>query len=235
MIKEALKYIVGLGETQTLSFNGDNYTNREIYRVEGPLAQAITTTTLTSIVDYIKNNVDDNKMSDRNLLIHIKSPNTVVLESDLNKYRRRETYIVAEALTPSINFDSFMDAERFNIMLQSSFVENKDRTIVLKVAGNIKDEAVKTYGDDGTSQTVSIKAGVASVADVVVPNPVYLAPYRTFPEVKQPDSRFIFRMKDGARCALFEADGGAWRNVAMDLIKGYLEEQLQEYDVDIIS
>lgn len=235
MIKEALRYIVGLGETQTLSFNGDNYTNREIYRVEGPVAQEIRTTTLTSIVDYIKNNVDDNKMSDRNLLIHIKSPNTVVLESDLNKDRKRETYIVAEALTPDINFDRFMDAEKFNIMLQSSFVENKDRAIVLKVAGNIKDEAVKTYGDDGTSQTVSIKTGVASIADVVVPNPVFLAPYRTFPEVEQPDSRFIFRMKDGAQCALFEADGGAWRNVAMDLIKEYLEDQLEEYDVDIIS
>lgn len=235
MIKEALKYIVGLGETQTLNFDGDNYTNREIYRVEGPLAQAITTTTLTSIVDYIKNNVDDNKMSDRNLLIHIKSPNTVVLESDLNKDRKRETYIVAVALTPDINFDRFMDAERFNIMLQSSFVEKKDRSIVLKVAGNIQDSAVKTYGDDGTSQTVSIKAGVASIADVVVPNPVYLAPYRTFPEVEQPDSRFIFRMKEGAQCALFEADGGAWRNVAMDSIKKYLEEELNEYDVDIIS
>ncbi|GET15220.1 hypothetical protein SN4111_14820 [Ligilactobacillus agilis] len=58
------------------------------------------------------------------------------------------------------------------------------------------------------------------------PNPVLLAPYRTFIEVKQPENKFIFRMKDGPRGAIFEADGGAWRNQAILNIKTFLEEQL---------
>lgn len=55
-----------------------------------------------------------------------------------------------------------------------------------------------------------------------------LAPYRTFLEVEQPESQFIFRMKDGPRGAIFEADGGAWRNQAIVNIREYLKEQLSE-------
>jgi len=121
-------------------------------------------------------------------------------------------------------------------MLQSSFIENEDRNKLLKVSGNIKEENVKSVGDDGVSQSAAIKVGVASVAEVVIPNPVILAPFRTFPEVEQPLSKFIFRMQTGPQCALYEADGGAWRNVAMESIKEYLKARLEGLDnVKIIS
>ena len=50
--------------------------------------------------------------------------------------------------------------------------------------------------------------------DVLVPNPVKLQPFRTFHEISQPEIAFVFRMKNsqsGVSCALFEADGGAWK------------------------
>ncbi|MEB9776454.1 hypothetical protein P4K25_31445, partial [Bacillus cereus] len=61
-----------------------------------------------------------------------------------------------------------------------------------------------------------------------VPNPVQLSPYRTFVEVEQPESKFVFRMREGARCGLFEADGGAWKLEAMNNIKEYLKEALAQ-------
>lgn len=43
---------------------------------------------------------------------------------------------------------------------------------------------------------------------------------------------FIFRVKDndryGVTCALFEADGGAWKNEAKANIKAYLEKELAD-------
>ena len=33
----------------------------------------------------------------------------------------------------------------------------------------------------------------------------------------------------GITCALFEADGGAWKNAAMKSIKEYLEFELEDY------
>lgn len=68
--------------------------------------------------------------------------------------------------------------------------------------------------------------GIASKADAEVPNPVSLRPYRTFHEIEQPESLFVFRMKerDGMNCAIYEADGGAWRNTAIQSIKKYLDD-----------
>ena len=76
-----------------------------------------------------------------------------------------------------------------------------------------------------------MKTGIASKGEAIVPSPVTLKPFRTFVEVEQPLSNFVFRMKqdryDGIQCALFEADGGAWKIAAMREIKTYLKEQLE--------
>lgn len=240
MISEGIKGVIELlireGEGKFIKENihGATYTNKNLERIQVPMANAIKTTTLTSIVDYIKENVDSS--SDENIIIHVESYNEVSIKKELNLDRKRECLMRAEALTPQITTNRFTDTESFNIMLQSSFVDNDDRNKLLKVSGNIQDKTVKQVSDDGTSQAVTIKAGVANVADVRVPNPVLLAPFRTFPEVKQPESKFIFRMKDGPSCALYEADGGAWRNVAMENIKTYLKANLAEFkNVKIIS
>ncbi|MED3469309.1 hypothetical protein P4485_32040, partial [Bacillus thuringiensis] len=89
------------------------------------------------------------------------------------------------------------------------------------VIGNVVDEMVKGIEDDGVSQAVTVKTGTATRGQAKVPNPVELMPYRTFVEVEQPESRFVFRMREGARCGLFEADGGAWKLEAMNNIKEY--------------
>ena len=78
------------------------------------------------------------------------------------------------------------------------------------------------------SQSVTVKTGIASVSNVKVPNPVVLRPYRTFTEIEQPESRFIFRMQEGGLCALFEADGGAWEKKAVINIKEYLSDKLSK-------
>lgn len=52
--------------------------------------------------------------------------------------------------------------------------------------------------------------------------------------MEQPESQFVFRMKedkyDGVQCALFEADGGAWRLNAMANIKAYLAHELNDLE-----
>lgn len=57
-----------------------------------------------------------------------------------------------------------------------------------------------------------------------------LRPYRTFLEVEQPESAFVFRMKQdnygSVMCAVFEADGGAWKMDATQAIKEYLQREL---------
>ena len=53
----------------------------------------------------------------------------------------------------------------------SQMICNEDRAKLLALTGNVVDESVKTYGDDGVSQQATVKSGVTSVASVKVPNP----------------------------------------------------------------
>lgn len=112
-----------------------------------------------------------------------------------------------------------------------------DKEALLKVIGNLKTEAVKKHSDDGISQKVEIKQGITTVAEAVVPNPVLLAPFRTFPEIDQVPSQFIFRMREnrGVEMALFEADGGAWEMETIQRIKIYLESQIKEHGVENVT
>ncbi|WP_085829041.1 hypothetical protein [Clostridium massiliodielmoense] len=228
MNREALEYLVGLGEEKEILVETKQglFTTKNLRRVKMPRAETLTLSTLTGFVDYIKSNID---MLPEHLLIQVKSHDEVKLYSPLNSDREREEFIQAEAILPNnVVYDRFISTEQFNIMLQSSFVDAEDKELLLKYTGLIRDEAVKSTGDDGVSQAVTIKTGVASVGQAVVPNPVTLAPYRTFPEIEQPLSKFIFRMQEGPKAAIFEADGGAWRNQAIKNIKEYLKKELQE-------
>ncbi|AUX11463.1 hypothetical protein C0213_03255 [Latilactobacillus sakei] len=186
---------------------------------------AVEVTTLMGVVDLVKS-MDERKT--QNLYIQVKSPTKVIVFGHLDDYGRREQLVRAKAMTPEIYYGNFLDQEQMNISLQSQFEETKDRDILLKVIGNLKEEAVRNASDDGVSQAVTIKTGVVSVEQVKVPNPVGLAPYRTFNEVTQPTSNFVFRMREGMKSAIFAADGGAWELEAMSNVKEYLTRNLDE-------
>lgn len=226
MLKDLFQYVVGLGQKELKEVNGQTFSTGALHLVEDANAKTLKVNTLTGIVDYVKSNFDQMEAYDT-LLIQILSPTVVRLYSRLNSNKNRDLLVEANAIIPDFDFDRFYDTENFNIKMQSCFVEDEDRNIVLKVVGNIKDDEVKTYGDDGVSQTVTAKVGVANVENVVVPNPVTLRPYRTFQQVEQPASNFVFRMKTGPTAALFEADGGAWENEAISTIQTYLSEMLK--------
>jgi len=224
MIKEAIQYIVGLGDTKIEKVGGQQFSTNRLNLIEDPTPSPLQVRSLSGLVEYLQSEFDKDQFAQR--MVHVVSPTEVVAFSSYNGNYKRNDYIEANALLPSFTFDRFYDSEDFIIKLQSAFVKNNDRDIMLKVVGNIKEEAVQTVGDDGVSQSVVAKTGVATVGNVLVPNPVVVAPYRTFVEVNQPESEFIFRMRKGPECALFEADGGAWKLAAMRNIKEYLETAL---------
>ncbi|GLY09577.1 hypothetical protein [Pseudobacillus badius] len=235
MIKEAIEYIIGLGNTRVVDIGLQTYSTEKMYLIEDPTPTPLAVHSLSGLVDYISSKFDGSQQ----VMIHVKSPTRVECFSTYNSDMKRDHFISAEAMLPSFTFDRFYDSEDFNIKLQSVFVQNEDRDIMLKVVGNIKEENVRTVGDNGVSQAVQAKTGVATVAMVEVPNPVTLKPYRTFVEVEQPESEFIFRMKNGPMCALFEADGGAWELAAMKRVKEYLiaalEEEIEAGQVVVIA
>lgn len=220
------------------------------YRRDSELSPAIATpgallfSTLSAIVDYIKafREFDCVKPLGQ-AWIHVCSHKRVEVTSTLfGEYNQRLVYAVADHQSPfdCFRLGNFYDSEDFNIALQALFELTKDRERVLAIVGNIKEEAVRETGDDGITQTVVARVGIAKVANAEVPSPVELAPLRSFSEIEQTTSPFILRMKGGGNdkrptCALFEADGGAWQMEAVARIKTYLKAELEDVAIEIIG
>lgn len=232
LTKEAIQYLTELGirpDERLVEFENDRLfsvdadgTAKEIFeRVFN--AETLEINTLTGLVAYVEANLE---RIDNPLILQVANEKTVHLLGLIEKNGSREKLVSANAIIPNFPFGRFIDSEEFIIAFQSKFVPTEDRDILLQVVGNVVEENVKNTGDNGYSQSVEIKDGLASKAEVLVPNPVTLAPYRTFLEVEQPESEFIFRMEKGPKGAIFEADGGAWRNQAITNIREYLTEQL---------
>lgn len=230
MIQKALEYIVGMRKPEILYVNGEDYSDKPLHRISyNPKADAIHMSTLSSLIEYIKKSVDEMQGQ---MIIHVQSPTHIEMYSQLDSERKRECVVEVDAQVPEFRFGQYMEHEPFCINLQSKFIDEPgtDRALLLKFAGTVEAGTVAEYGDDGVTQKATIKTGIATKEAAIVPNPVTLKPFRTFVEVQQPTSQFIFRMKqdkyDGIQCALFEADGGTWKLQAMEEIKHYLKENL---------
>lgn len=232
--KESLQYLTDLRQVPTVTvIDGRTYVihptagegESKVDAMPEPVDDTLQVSTLQGLRDLIASNFESHAYETSSLL-HVVSHeqvNLILKVSDL--WGRR--LVIASAKLPKVDgfkFATYMDHESFTVALLSQFVETEDRAYLLRISANIGDEAVKNSSDDGISQMVSVRKGVTLKGTEVLRNRVKLAPYRTFREIDQPASDFIFRVRRPDReggipeLALFEADGGAWKLEATDLI-----------------
>lgn len=231
-IKDALEYAVDLAQEQTViieNSDGKEFYDRNKYsltEVDGiKYAKTLEVHTLTGLVGFLKEKFDGEILGEK-LLIHVASPEEVSVYSVLNEERKRESVIMASAVMKRYPYGMFLDSETFIINIMSFFERDNNSEAIRKCASAIRIEGGGDLVDNGVSQIVSVKQGAATVGHAEVPSPIELRPYRTFLEVEQPQSPFVFRIDKEGRCALFEADGGMWRNHAIENIVNYLYEEL---------
>ena len=230
MIKAAIEKILELSDPKLIDVHGDFYCDRNLKRIDNDLrGEPLWMNTLSSLISYIKKSSD--LYPGCSYIVHVVSPSTVELVSSLDGDRKRETLAVVSAELPDFAFDAEIEHESFIIGVRSKFIDGGDKATVLRFAGTVKNGSVTQYNDDGITQKATVKRGVSTLSEEVVPSPCLLIPYRTFTEVEQPASEFIFRMKENSAlkmiyCALYEADGGAWKVQAMKNIHDHLTGEL---------
>ena len=179
--------------------------------------------TLTGLADLIKQNLEDADFV-KDFLIHIENETTVTLKERVSdKYGRRLVLAQAKPVEfQKFKFGQWLDQEEFVIAVASLFADTPDKQEVLGRAATITNQASITGEDDGTTQRVTVKKGLQLAAQVVLKPRVSLAPFRTFPELDQPVSEFVFRARcDGessVKLMLVEADGGRWKVDAISKI-----------------
>lgn len=186
--------------------------------------------TLQGLVSYLNANRDGLKREE--LTVQVVNPRQVDVRERMTEgdFRRRQlvAQVELDLFAPdAFKFGVFQELEPFIIGLQASFADTADKAAILKLIGNVKDEAVKVSVDDGVTQTVTARQGAVLGQNVEVPTTHELAPYRTFREVEQPVGKYLLRLRTGGpTVALFEADGGAWKLEAIERVRVYLVDKL---------
>lgn len=235
---DVINKIIEMAEPHIKTIGEIEYSDKKLYPVdEDYRADPIETATLSSVVSYIKDYSATDSINYTNYMVHIVGPEQVSIVSNLTSERRRETILNARAKGPRFAFGNYCEHESFIIGVKSMFVDDPktDKDMVIQFAGTVTSGTVKEYGDDGITQRAQVKTGITTKQDAIVPSPCKLRPYRTFIEVEQPASEFVFRMREGrngVESALFAADGGRWQLEAMQNIKKYLEEQFKKEEID---
>lgn len=210
---------------KTYEIGGKTYTNRPLNLVRHKdTARTLEFNDLSSITRILKNELSRFQAP---MYIVIEDYNRVSVISSLDDDKDRETPYRAVCDYSPFKFGNMYDYEDFVIALRSMFVQNEETADLLQLLKTITDSNSVELADDGITQKVTAKRGVSAQATNAAPIRK-LAPFRTFPEVEQPTSEFLFRIRTNNTFSLFEADGGAWKRKAKLNIIDYYENALKE-------
>lgn len=222
--------IVALGAPTLLEVDGKQF-SRDSLRIvaHDPRPEPVKAFTLTAIKDYLESSVDG-VLEDTPLILHVESPTCVTVKgpADGPYLKRTSFFTVTPPSRQGFPLGKFLEADQFVIALQTMFEETNDSKYLLKLCSRIVAGKEITREDYGVTQVVTVKKGVELKESVEIKPRVDLAPYRSFNELPQPVSSFLFRVEGGddeepPKCALFEADGGAWQIKAIIAIRDWLK------------
>lgn len=193
--------------------------------------------TLQGIVDYINLNTEKLIPEDgQKLILQVVNETTVCLLSQPQLHHKKRYVIArADAHVPIITFERYLDIDAFCTMLLSKFIDTEPRRQLFSVVKSMTKEQTANTTDDGVGQQITVKQGVSMASNVTFQNPVPLQPRRTFTEVVQPESNFTLRVDSNANSALFESDGGTWKNCAVENIRRFLIDHITNPSVVVIA
>lgn len=208
------------------------FTDKKLIRISAPRVESTKISSLDSLISIIKDECNDYSK----LIVRVDNEALVSVMTNINaESREREYPYRVEAEIPTAIYTksneynlSYLEIEKVIIALNANFQDTPDRQYVIRVISNLVETTEVTTNDDGLTQRATVKSGVQTLEKETIRPIVSLKPYRTFSEVEQPESKFIFRIKKGGEVALIEADGGVWKNEARKNIASYLEEGLKD-------
>lgn len=228
--KETLQYVVGLKKPEKLEIGGYTYCTDEVVRIDPPKysPRDITVNGLNSLVNLIK---QENAKVHHPIFVEVKSFNRVQAYTTYDEQFERQNMYEAVSDTPDFRF-GWKEHSEAMIAFRSQFKPTTDINYILDLLGKISDEKSVSSEDNGLTQKVEVKQGIALKGVQVIKPIVSVTPFRTFMEIEQPESQFLLRLREDGCIGLFEADGGMWKLTAKESIKQYLETELAELIAD---
>lgn len=229
MLKEMIEKIEKMAGPKVYDIGNEHYASANLVRIDQKkdFPKSISLTGLESVCKMVVNEANDLFPGDQ-VLIQVVDYRRVRVFTTLDGEMDRCWLYECEADTPRVKTGTFMSHEEAVIQLQSLYIPNEDSKYLLKLLSSVSKESKVSSNDNGVSQTVEARSGIALTANVEVRPHVSLCPFRTFLEVEQPESMFLLRLDNNGQIALIEADGGVWKLEATRHIAAYFEDKLGE-------
>ncbi len=233
MIRSAIEKLVSLGDIEQQTVEGRTFMvgagRTEEIKPHG--VGTILVHSLQAVVDYFEREPD---IAAKTAMLHVVSPSRVsVLDIMADQtYGDREEYLRADLIQEGFPFGRYMEQDQMVINLLTMFQETAVRDSIIKAVSGLVVKGEIEVGDDGISQQVQTKVGVSRLSEIEIKNPVMLRPIRTFTEVEQVEAPYVLRIKSSGKdaaptIAIFEADGGQWKNEAIAKIKDWLAKRIE--------
>lgn len=243
MLKSALEFMHDTwGKTQDLEADdGRTVFSRRVYSPplpDLPLPVPRQFATLAGLAQFVETNPDGLTFPG-DWFIHVAAPNLVELCKSPDEIGNRDvrTRVVCETETTN---DDWVTQEELLIRVLG-MADAGDRDLVAKAVSRIRRVSAEVIdlADGGQKVTGEAKIGAewVTTGDESERKPasmnkiVQLAPFRTFPEVKQPLGSFIFRVDGGegekTRVKLVTCPDLRWRVQAVESVKAKLDELLK--------
>ncbi len=226
MLKAAIEKIVELAKPAVIQVEGKTFSNKDFSEVkpERPTPARIEFNTLEGIVKMVLKEALTKFPG--TLFVRITEYNTVDVFTAYDSEMKRDWIYRATSDVPGFK-EGFRDREDMIIRLRSLFLQTPDVQYLLDLLSKMTDQENVTMEDNGVTQIVEAKKGIALKQQIQIKPRVSLTPFRTFLEVEQPESSFLLRISGDGRIGLFEADGSVWKLDAKRRIKKHLMEELQ--------
>ena len=226
MLAEMIDKIVSLKETKIFEIDGQTYSDANLTRIPPHVDRpdSVSVSGLDAVCKLVRTGI---AKVGTTIMVHVRDYNKVeVMTTYLPDFSRNVLYR-AQADAPGMR-TGWRDRETALIELRSLFIPNEGTEYLLDLLSRMSDENTVSTNDNGVTQTVTARQGVALNAVVNVRPRIKLQPFRTFLEVAQPESEFLLRVDSEKGIAFFEADGGIWRLEAKRNIAEYFERGLKD-------
>ena len=232
MLRDAMEALIQLKEQASdkiEEINGFEYYLKpgcQPYRIVEPMPDTLQTHNLQGLIDFLE--CPDKPAELEKCFFHIKDYDCVSLVEQLDKFNRSSTMIHARFDCDRFPYDYYMDLEDFIIKVQCYFDESPEKIALIKLASDVTGEEIKKHEDNGIAQVVHVVDGLGRLEEKETSPITFLQPVRTFLEIKQPESPFLFRLKKvngKVLAALFESDRELWKYRAVASIKAWIKKQ----------
>lgn len=218
--------IISLKDPKIIDYAGDKWSNQRFDRIKPHVDRpnVYEVTGLDSIVKLVRKEIDQ---AGGFVFVRVSEAKEVLVSTTYQPDMSRNILYRAYADVPGFR-QGFREREEAIIELRSLFMPGEGVTYLLDLVSRMSVEKGATTTDNGVTQEVEVKKGIALKQKEDIRPRVALKPFRTFLEVEQPESEYLLRINEEGEIGLFEADGGVWKLEAKRNVKEYMENAMKD-------